>query len=111
MAQENPGLLARLKIALGRIRESEDDELAFAFYVANAPEGAVYDRPTYTTTYMARAYPLYQPDHVERMVAMVFRACGFTLSTFTRRLIKRIAHELMQVKLRRAQNALEQSAA
>ena len=34
-ATERPGLLARLKVALARMAEGEDDELAFAYYVAN----------------------------------------------------------------------------
>ena len=100
--KEGLGRWARLKIGLGRVQESEDDELAFAYFAANTPAYAVYDREKYSSAYMARAYPLYRPDHVERVVAMVFRACGFTLSTFWRTFVKRIAHALMQVKVKRA---------
>ena len=102
-AQEKLGMVARLKIGLGRVQESEDDELAFAFYAANMPAGTPYDRETYTSAYMARAYPLYRADHIERMVAMVFRACGFKLPTFSRKLIRVIAQRLMRSKLKEAQ--------
>ena len=96
LAKEELSRLARLKIGLGRVQESEDDELAFAYFAANAPADAVYDRETYKSAYLARAYPLYRVDHVERVVAMVFRACGFTLSTFWRRMVKSIAYLAMQ---------------
>ncbi|MGB9154030.1 MAG: ferritin-like domain-containing protein [Alphaproteobacteria bacterium] len=101
-AQEELGRLARLRIGLSRVQESEDDELAFAYYAANTPPDAPYDRPTYTSAYMARAYPLYRPEHVERLVAMVFNACGFKLPVFSRKFIKNIAHKLMQAKLKTA---------
>ncbi|MDE1901358.1 MAG: ferritin-like domain-containing protein [Alphaproteobacteria bacterium] len=94
--------LQKLKIGLGRVQESEDDELAYAYYIANAPAGAAYDRLPYTMAYMARAYPLYRPDNIERIVAMVFRACGITLSSFTRTLIKHAAALAMKIKMRQA---------
>ena len=44
LARENIGLARRLRIALGRIGESEDDELAFAWHCGNAPEGQRFVR-------------------------------------------------------------------
>ena len=38
---------SRLRIGWGRIAESEDDELAYAYFAANEPAGAVYDRKRY----------------------------------------------------------------
>ena len=35
LAQDRIGRLGRLRIALGRVAESEDDELAYAYYAAN----------------------------------------------------------------------------
>lgn len=102
LEQENLGRIARLRIGLGRVKESEDDELAFAYFAANMPLDAWYDRETYTSAYMARAYPLYRPDHIERMVAMVFRTCGFKLPGFSRKLIKGFAQRLMRAKAKAA---------
>ncbi len=103
IAREKIGRLKRLAIGLGRVQESEDDELAFAYYAANAPLDAVYDRASYTSAYMARAYPLYRAGNIERVVAMVFRACGITLSTFWRKAITAVATLIMKIKLRRVQ--------
>jgi rubrerythrin len=100
--QESLGRLARLRIGLGRIQESEDDELAFAYYAANAPVDAPYARERYSTAYMARAFPLYRGDHIERMVAMVFRACGFSPSTFSRKLARGMAQMIIHKKAKQA---------
>lgn len=67
----------RLLTALGRAAESEDDELAYAFFAANAPRDAIYDRKTATRRYFRHALPLYRPRHVERAMAMIFKAAGF----------------------------------
>jgi len=77
LAQEPIGRLARLRIALGRVAESEDDELAYAYYAANEGDRP-YDRRHYTRAYARRAYPLYRPHHIERGVAMLLKAVGLT---------------------------------
>ena len=66
----------RLRVALSRIGESEDDELAYAYFAANAPADASYDHKTYNQAYMRRAYGRYRPQHVNRALAMIFKACG-----------------------------------
>jgi rubrerythrin len=101
---ETEGLsrLERLKISLGRIHESEDDELAYAYFAANAPANATYNRPLYTAAYMTRAYPFYQKKHVERVVAMVFKACGFKPHTVWQGMANHVAWWLMQTKTKRA---------
>ena len=58
-------------------RQSEDDELAYAYYAANET-GRPYDRRRYNRAYARRAYALYRPHHVERGVAMLLKAAGLT---------------------------------
>ena len=94
--------LKRLKIGLSRIQESEDDELAYAYFAANAPADAPYNRPFYTSAYMVRAYPFYQPQHVERVVAMLFKACGFKPHTVWQGVANRAAWWLLKTKTKRA---------
>jgi hypothetical protein len=67
---------ARLKVGWSRIAESEDDELAYAYFAANEPDGAVYDRKRCMEAYARRAYPLYRATHVQRAMAMVLKAIG-----------------------------------
>src|SRR3546814_13892583 len=75
LEREHLYLPKRIKVALGRIMETEDDELAYAYYAANSPSEP-YDRKTYTEAYFRRAYPLYKPRHLERAMGMVFKAVG-----------------------------------
>jgi rubrerythrin len=74
---EGLGFWGRLGVALRRIRESEDDELAFAYHAANDSDGA-YDRASATRAYARRAYAVYRRHHVERGMAMVLKAVGLT---------------------------------
>jgi rubrerythrin len=75
LATEPIGRLARLKVALGRLRESEDDELAFAYYAANE-NAAPYDRQRCVKAYARRTYAVYRRHHVEHGIAMVLKAVG-----------------------------------
>lgn len=77
LEQEGMTRMKRLKVALSRIAESEDDELSYAFFAANANDNDVYDRKTWNSEYMKRAYSYYKRPQVDRAVSMVFKACGF----------------------------------
>lgn len=76
LARERIGFLRRLRIALGRVGESEDDELAYAFYCSNEPEGAVYAHDRCIAGYMARAMAAYRYHHLERGIGMILKAVG-----------------------------------
>ena len=77
LAQEGLGFWGRLRIAIGRVAESEDDELAFAYHAANLAESS-YDRRIAAREYGRRAYALVRPHHVERGIAMILKAVGLT---------------------------------
>ena len=75
MERERLGLWGRLRVVLGRLGESEDDELAYAYFAANHPN-ETYVRKRFVHEYARRAYPLYRRPHVERGIAMVLKAAG-----------------------------------
>ncbi|MEX1148320.1 MAG: ferritin-like domain-containing protein [Sphingomonadales bacterium] len=83
-------LALRLKVALSRIAEAEDDELAYAFYAANraGKSGArAYDRKTFARAYWRRAMGLYREEHIARALRMVLKAVDLrTDSWLARRL-------------------------
>jgi hypothetical protein len=76
LEHEGIGRWKRLAVALGRIGESEDDELAYAFYVANEDRGTPYSRKAHGRAYMKRAFACYRLPQVQRAVAMIFKAAG-----------------------------------
>jgi hypothetical protein len=76
LRRDRLGRWTRLRIGWGRLAESEDDELAYAYFAANEPTDAVYDRTRSVRAYQRRAYPLYRENHVQRGIAMVLKAVG-----------------------------------
>jgi rubrerythrin len=106
--KENLGKLDRLRIGLGRIAESEDDELAYAYYAANTkPRAAndnkgIYDRKVFSNAYAARAFGCYRPRHIDKMVNMVFKACGLNTQGWLAKIVSHFAFMGVQAKLRKA---------
>ncbi len=76
LKRERIGILQRMRIALSRIGESEDDELAYAFYCGNAAPEAAYQHETAIAGYMSRAMTMYRFKHLERAVGMILKAIG-----------------------------------
>lgn len=76
LKRENIGVLRRLRIALGRITESEDDELAYAWHAANESPALPYAHRRCIAAYMSRAAGYYRLRHVERGMGMIFKAVG-----------------------------------
>lgn len=68
---------ARLKIALGRMQEAEDEELGYAFFAANVLQqnrAADFKAANYGREYQHRALQLYRKPHIDNAVRMVLRA-------------------------------------
>jgi len=67
-------------VALTRMNEADDDELAYAFYCANVPAEAAaatpYKRKIYSRAYEARAMRFYRRRHIDKAVQMVAKAAG-----------------------------------
>ena len=90
----------RVKIAFSRITESEDDELAYAYYAANHP-GEIYERKRFTRAYARRAYRFYQRRHVERAMAMVLKATGLNPTGRLNRLMTGLGYWFLTSRARR----------
>jgi hypothetical protein len=75
-AKDRLPLWRRAMVAAGRIRESDDDELAYAWHAANDPDGAAYERARCNAAYASRAYALYGKVHAQRAAGMVIKAVG-----------------------------------
>jgi hypothetical protein len=100
LRHERIGRLQRLRVALGRVTESEDDELAYAYYAANESK-LPYDRRRCSVAYASRAYPLYRAHHVERGVAMLLKVVGFTPNGRLGLIASRLAWQAIRVRAAR----------
>jgi hypothetical protein len=65
----------RLRVALTRFQEADDDEIASAYHSGNALP-APYSRPVANTGYSERAFAFYQERHVRRAAFMFAQAAG-----------------------------------
>ncbi|HEY6579452.1 MAG TPA: ferritin-like domain-containing protein [Rhizomicrobium sp.] len=81
-AQDEPELSwwRRLAVAAGRVNESSDDELAYAYYCANVTLGdenrIPYKRRRFANAYNAQAMRLYRRHHIAKLVQMVAKSVG-----------------------------------
>lgn len=76
LERENLSFMQRLRIAAGRVGESEDDELAFAFHCSSEAIGQDYEHERCLALYMGRAMGVYRFRHIERGTGMIFKAIG-----------------------------------
>ena len=76
LARERINVFKRLRIAAGRITETEDDELAYAFHCGNEAEDVPYLHERCMAGYMGRAMGFYRYNHIERSIGMILKAVG-----------------------------------
>ena len=100
LERERIGFWQRLRIALGRIVESEDDELAYAYYAAN--ESVLpYQRRRCSRAYARGAYALVRQTHVAHGVALIFKAVGLNPHGVLARTAGRLAWATMRYRTMR----------
>ena len=81
-AQKEPDLpfLRKLFVAVGRIDESDDDELSYAYYCANVPADREsempYERRSCAKASYVASMSIYQPHHIRKLTQMVANAIG-----------------------------------
>ena len=110
--EAKPPLWKRAWIAATRVQESEDDELAYAYYCANVRADQVanvkYDRVACNHAYQSAMLALYRRTHIESAVSMVGRAIGLAPRSL---MVKLSAGALWQFVRMRAGNTAAPKAA
>jgi len=99
LGRERLSFWGRLRVALGRLAEAGDDELAYAYFATNGT--GVYDRKRNSRAYAGRAYSFYRPRHVERAVGMVLKAVGANPNGRLARVLSALAYRFMQSRVKR----------
>ena len=98
---ERIGPIRRVWVALSRLFETEDDELAFAYYAANHANDGPYDHQRYKAAYVRRTYRYYRPNHVERGIAMLLKAVGLNPQGWLSQGLSKLATRFMQSRAER----------
>ena len=96
--REKLGAWRRFRVAMGRLRECDDDELAYAYHAANRA-GQVYDRRSAAAAYGRTALGYYTPQVIEPAIEMAFRAIGVRSAGPVIRAIGWLAWGFLRVRL------------
>lgn len=89
-ALERVGVLTRVRVAAGRLIESSDDELAYAYHCGSG-ETRPYDRRRSVMAYAASTLPRYRYEHVERGFGMTLKTVGIKPQGVLGKLLTRLA--------------------
>lgn len=100
LEREGVGRARRAWVALGRVAETQDDELAYAYHAANGGD-APYDRGLAAGSYERRAFGLYRREHIRRAAAMMVKACGFSPQAWWFGAVETMGWWLMRGRVRR----------
>lgn len=101
LASEGVGFWRRLRIAFDRLKEAEDDELAYSYYAANGGDEP-YDRQHNADQYLGRVFLRYRLDHVERGMSMLLKAVGLPHRGWFARPVSRLALWFLRRRARQA---------
>ncbi len=104
-ALERVGILTRIRVAVGRLIESGDDELAYAYHCGSG-ETQPYDRRRCAEAYAACTLPHYRYEHVERGFGMTLKAIGIKPQGALGKLLTRLAWVLFRHYAKSAQRKL-----
>lgn len=104
--EERLNFFRRFKVAMGRLFENEGDELAFAYYTANA-ETAPYNRRYYTQVYGKTIYGFYQKIHVDRAMALFCKAVGVSPQGWLQKSLSFLAFKMLSSKATRYAKATQ----
>lgn len=94
------GKLSRLRVALGRMQEASDDELAMAYWCGNGCQGE-YSREKQSAAYELRASAVYRFGHIQRGLAMALKACDLDPQGWFSRWFGALVWRLLQWRQRR----------
>ncbi len=110
--RENISFIQRLRVlrvALVRIEESEDGELAYAFHCGNEDASVPYDRDRCMTAYLGRATGIFRFRHVERSIRMIFKTIGLEPRGRMADIVAKGFWQLLQRRRYRYQQALRRA--
>ena len=100
LVNERLNRFERIRIAFGRVLETEDDELAYAWFAANDDNSRAYDHRKAIRAWMREHYALYRPHHARRSMTMIFKAVGLKPNGWLSRLSSGLAITLIVVRAR-----------
>lgn len=97
------GFWKRIWIAATRVSETEDDELAMAYYCANVPASREheirYDRNICNQAYQSGMFRLYKQQHIQSAVAMTGKAIGINPESNALKIVGRALWQFVRFRV------------
>lgn len=97
---EKLGIASRVKVVLGRMLETSDEELSFAHRAGNFPDEPIEPERTkeYSSDYMKQITQLYRPAHYRLVAGLAMKAAGINAGRRIRTVLGYIAHSLLRFR-------------
>ena len=95
---ERINLKNKIFIAIGRVFEATDDELASAFYFGNRLNGK-YNRKKASNEYAYYALKLYKEIHINKGIKMLLKALGFSSKYIFERILTKFVFIFLKINL------------
>lgn len=98
--EEKLGVLSRLRVVVGRMLETTDEELTFAYRAGNFPDEPIESSRLfeYSRDYMRRIARLYKPEHFRLGLGLAMKAAGIGASQGLRTLLGHAAHHFLRLR-------------
>ena len=98
--QERLGRLSRFKVVAGRILETSDEELSFAYRAGNFPDVAIEPARSkeYSAEFMKKISRLYQPEHYQMILGLTTKVVGIRINQRIRRLLAYVGYRLLRFR-------------
>jgi hypothetical protein len=95
-------LWRKLWVAVTRVNESDDDELACAYYCANVKPSEIaakpYRRRLYARAYQEKIMAFYRRHHIDRLVKMVVKPAGLNPSGWLSRMASAVLWRVLSFR-------------
>jgi hypothetical protein len=97
---EKLSVVSRVKVVVGRMLETSDEELSFAYRAGNFPDEPIDPERTreYSKDYMSRIAQLYDPAHFRLGLGLAMKAAGINAGQRVRTLVAHIAHGFLRFR-------------
>ena len=98
--KEKLGRLPRFKVVAGRMLETSDDELCFAYRAGNYPDEPIEQARSkeYSDEFMKKISQLYRPEHYQMILGLATKVVGIRISQRIRRLLAYIGYGLLRFR-------------
>ena len=93
---EKLSMLRRLQVVFGRLFETRDEELSYAYYAGNDEPGA-FDHSKYLKAYTRKVYGFYQKPHIDYAMVMLCKAVGLPPQGFIKRVFTHLVYSMLKL--------------